>query len=73
MPSAPAASPSSANAIISSSSAGRGARSSSPITISRKVLWPTSMPVLTATAGNVSRYSGNRISRNGSHGAPPLK
>src|SRR5579875_3193349 len=51
----------------------RGRRSSSPITISRSVLWPTSMPVLTATRGKVSRYSGKRISRNGSHGAPPLR
>ena len=57
MPSAPASSPSSNSAIISASSAGRGARSSSPITIRRRVLWPTSIPALTATAGNVSRYS----------------
>jgi hypothetical protein len=72
-PSAPAASPSSSSAHIWSSSATVGARSSSPIAISRKVLWPTSMPALTATDGKVSRYSGKLTSRNGSQGAPALR
>jgi len=31
-----------------------GARSSSPIAISRSVLWPTSIPALTATWGKLS-------------------
>ena len=54
-------------------SASSGARSSMPIAMSRSVLCPTSMPALTAVAGNVSRYSPNERSRNGSHGADGLR
>ena len=73
MPSAPAFSPSSSSAIMASSSAALGARFSMPITISRSVLWPTSMPAFTEVAGNVSRYCGKLISLNGSHGALGLR
>ncbi len=55
MPSAPAARPSSSSAIMASSSAAVGGRLSIPITISRSVLCPTSMPALTAVAGKLSR------------------
>ena len=54
-PKAPALSASSNSAFIPSSSPEVGARSSSPMTISRSVLWPMSMPALTATGGKVSR------------------
>ena len=55
-PSAPASSASSSSAIIALQLVRRrAARSSMPITISRSVLWPTSMPAFTAVAGKVSR------------------
>jgi hypothetical protein len=73
MPSAPASSPSSSSAIMRCISPGVGVRSSMPITMSRSVLWPTSMPALTAVAGKVSRYSRKERSRNGSHGAEGLR
>ena len=53
-------SPCSSSSIIASSSAAVGARSAMPITISRSVLWPTSMPAFTDVAGKLSRYSGKR-------------
>ena len=37
------------------SSADVGARFSMPMTISRSVLWPTSMPAFTAVAGKLAR------------------
>ena len=69
MPSAPARSPCSSSSIMASSSGAVGARSAMPITISRSVLWPTSMPAFTEVAGKLSRYSGKLSSRNGVHGA----
>ncbi len=58
---------------MAASSPGVGGRSSMPITIRRSVLWPTSVPAFTAVAGKPSRYCGNVVSLNGSHGALGLK
>ena len=53
--SAPASSASSSKAIMASSSADVGGRFSMPMTMSRSVLWPTSMPAFTAVAGKLAR------------------